>query len=205
MARDTAIIPELRAINRHEKFGSGVGLDNRKANGIGGVSHVLKSHREFVKEPPQRLCRKFITLLAENGAWHRIWGVWVGVLPIFPRFGARHRFAHSPDGAYRLAAALHAVTTAHNQEVTDPVAEHRFRTGIATGDAAWDAGKPIGNVVNVCSRHQAACAGDDLIIDEATFASLAENIRLLFGPQETIRDKHGAGYSVRRTAFGAPL
>ena len=93
MARDTAIIPELRAINRHEKFGSGVGLDNRKANGIGGVSHVLKSHREFVKEPPQRLCRKFITLLAENGAWHRIWGVWVGVLPIFPRFGARHRFA----------------------------------------------------------------------------------------------------------------
>ena len=112
---------------------------------------------------------------------------------------------HSAEGAYRFTAALQAKTAAHNRDVTEAVAEHWFRTGAATGDVAWDEDKPVGNVVNICSRHQAACAGGDFLIDESTFQDLPEELRQQFGLPETIRDKHGSGYLVRRTAFGRPL
>jgi formylglycine-generating enzyme required for sulfatase activity len=111
----------------------------------------------------------------------------------------------SAEGAYRFAEALNTATAAHNREVTDDIAKHWFRTGAATGSVAWHGNKPVGNVVNVCSRHQAACTGGDLLIDEATFGDLPEDVCGLFGPPETIRDKNDAAYSVRRTAFGRPL
>ena len=104
----------------------------------------------------------------------------------------------SAEGAYRFAAALNESTEAHNREVTDEIAKHWFRTGAATGAVAWSGDKPVGNVVNVCSRHQAACAGGDLLIDEATHGDLPAAVRGLFGPPETIRDKHGAAYVVRQ-------
>lgn len=111
----------------------------------------------------------------------------------------------SAEGAYRFTAALNTITVAHNREVTDEIAQHWFRTGVATGPVAWSGDKPVGNVVNVCSRHQAACAGGDLIVDEATYGDLPEDVRRLFGPAETVRDKHDAPHIVRRTAFGRPL
>jgi formylglycine-generating enzyme required for sulfatase activity/class 3 adenylate cyclase len=111
----------------------------------------------------------------------------------------------TPEGAYRFAAALQAITAARNRQVTDPGAEHWFRTGGATGDVAWDGDKPAGNVVNVCARHQAACAGGDFLIDEATFQDLPADVRAGFGPQENIVDKNGTVHVIRRTAFGRPL
>jgi len=114
-------------------------------------------------------------------------------------------YFESAEGAYRFTAALNTITAAHNREVTDEIAQHWFRTGAATGSVAWSGDKPVGNVVNVCSRHQAACVGGELIIDEATYGDLPEEVRRLFGPAETIRDKHDAPHAVRRTAFGRPL
>ena len=111
----------------------------------------------------------------------------------------------SAEGAYRFAAALNTITEAHNREVTDDIAKHWFRTGAATGPVAWAGDKPVGNVVNVCSRHQAACVGGDLLIDEATYGDLPAEFRGVFGPPETIRDKNNAVHVVRRTAFGRPL
>jgi formylglycine-generating enzyme required for sulfatase activity/class 3 adenylate cyclase len=111
----------------------------------------------------------------------------------------------SAEGAYRFTAALNEITAAHNREVTDDIAKHWFRTGAATGAVAWDGSKPVGNVVNVCSRHQAACVGGDFLIDEATYGDLPEEVRGLFGPSETIHDKNDAPHVVRRTAFGRPL
>ena len=111
----------------------------------------------------------------------------------------------SAEGAYRFTAALNTITALHNREVTDEISQHWFRTGAATGTVAWSDDKPVGNVVNVSSRHQAACMGGDFIIDEATYTDLPEDVRGLFGPAETIYDKHAAGHVVRRTAFGRPL
>ena len=111
----------------------------------------------------------------------------------------------SAEGAYRFTAAINTITAAHNREVTDDIAQHWFRTGAATGAVAWDGAKPVGNVVNICSRHQAACVGGDFLIDEATFSDLPVEFRGLFGPTETIRDKNDAAHVVRRTAFGRPL
>ena len=111
----------------------------------------------------------------------------------------------SAEGAFRFAAALNAITESHNREVTDDIAKHWFRTGAATGSVAWDGNKPVGNIVNVCSRHQAACVGGDLLIDEATYGDLPAEYRGMFGPPETIRDKNDAAHVVRRTAFGRPL
>ncbi len=108
-------------------------------------------------------------------------------------------------GAYRFASALQEATAGHNRRVTDKVAEHWFRTGAATGEVAWDGDKPVGNVVNVCARHQSACTGGDFIIDEATYVDLPPDVRSAFGPSEGIRDKNGAVHVVRRTGFGRPL
>lgn len=108
-------------------------------------------------------------------------------------------------GAYRFANALQEATAGHNRRVTDTVAEHWFRTGAATGEVAWDGDKPVGNVVNVCARHQAACTGGDFIVDEATYVDLPPDVRSAFGPAESIRDKNGAVHVVRRTGFGRPL
>jgi eukaryotic-like serine/threonine-protein kinase len=107
--------------------------------------------------------------------------------------------------AFQLAEALHKTTAAHNAQVTDTIAEHSFRTGAATGDTAWDGGKPVGHVVNVGSRLQAAAVGGDLIIDEATFYELPPKMQERFGPKEIIRDKHNQVYEVYRTGFGKPL
>lgn len=109
------------------------------------------------------------------------------------------------DGAYRFAAALQEITAARNEHIADPSAEHWFRTGAATGDVAWDGDKPVGNVVNVCARHQAACTGGDLVIDEATLQALPREARAAFGPPESFCDKNGTVHVVRRTGFGRPL
>lgn len=109
------------------------------------------------------------------------------------------------EAAYRFAGALQEATAGHNRRVTDKVAEHLFRTGAATGEVAWDGDKPVGSVVNVCARHQAACAGGDFIIDEATYVDLPPDVRSAFGSSESIRDKNGAVHMVRRTGFGRPL
>lgn len=109
------------------------------------------------------------------------------------------------EAAYRFARALKEATAGHNKRVSDTVAEHWFRTGAATGEVAWDGDKPVGNVVNVSARHQAACTGGDFIIDEATYVDLPPDIRPAFGPPESIRDKNGAVHVVRRTGFGRPL
>ncbi len=107
--------------------------------------------------------------------------------------------------AFRFAEALQQITAAHNSQVTDEIAEHWFRVGAATGDVAWDEGKPVGNVVNVGSRLQAASTGGDFVIDQATYDALAPEIRQQFGPKEIIRDKHDKTYDVYRTAFGRML
>ena len=107
--------------------------------------------------------------------------------------------------AFRFAAALHEVTAAHNAAVSDAIAEHWFRTGAATGDVAWDEGKPVGHVVNVGSRLQSASAGGDFVIDRATYEALPPEQQQHFGPQEAVRDKHEKSYEVRRTAFGRQL
>ncbi|MFL5340508.1 MAG: SUMF1/EgtB/PvdO family nonheme iron enzyme, partial [Gemmataceae bacterium] len=100
---------------------------------------------------------------------------------------------------------LHQLTAAHNARVTDAIAEHWFRTGAATGDVAWDEGKPVGHVVNVAARLQAASTGGDFVIDQATYDVLPSNIQRQFGPKESIRDKHDKTYDVYRTAFGRVL
>ena len=107
--------------------------------------------------------------------------------------------------AFRFAAALHQITTTHNSQVTDEIAEHWFRTGAATGDVAWDEGKPVGHVVNVGSRLQSASMGGDFVIDLATYEDLPPEIQQRFGPKEIIRDKHDKTYDVYRTAFGRAL
>ena len=107
--------------------------------------------------------------------------------------------------AFRFADALQRITTAHNSQVTDEIAEHWFRAGAATGDAAWDDGKPVGHVVNVGSRLQSASVGGDFVIDQATFDDLPPEIQAQFGPKEIIRDKHDKTYGVYRTAFGRVL
>jgi serine/threonine protein kinase/formylglycine-generating enzyme required for sulfatase activity len=106
---------------------------------------------------------------------------------------------------FRFAETLQQNTAAHNSGVTDEIAEHWFRTGAATGEAAWDGGKPVGHVVNVGSRLQAASAGGDLVIDQATFDELPPEMQRQFGPKEVIRDKLDKTYEVYRTAFGRPL
>jgi len=65
--------------------------------------------------------------------------------------------------AFRFAEALQIRAAAHNAQVTDEIAEHWFRTGAATGEAAWDDGEPTGHVVNVASRLQAASMGGDMV------------------------------------------
>lgn len=116
-------------------------------------------------------------------------------------------FFHFPQAvdAYRFAKTLHEITTKHNSAVSDEIAEHWFRTGAATGDVAWDGGKPIGHVVNVGSRLQSASTGGDLIIDQGTFDALPAEMQRQFGPKEVIRDKHDKAYDVYRTAFGRAL
>ncbi|MFM8891043.1 MAG: serine/threonine protein kinase, partial [Planctomycetia bacterium] len=111
----------------------------------------------------------------------------------------------SAEGEYRFAAALNTATAVHNSEVTDDIAKHWFRTGAAPGPVGWDGGKPVGHIVDGCSRHQAACLGGDFLVDEATFEDLPAEVRGAFGPPEKIRDKHDAAHVVRRTAFGRPL
>jgi len=111
----------------------------------------------------------------------------------------------SAAAAYRFAAVLQETTACHNREVTEGVAEHLFRTGAATGEVAWDGDKPVGNVVNVCARHQAACVGGDFVIDEDTLADLPPDMRSAFGPPEHFLDKNGTPHVVRRTGFGRPL
>ena len=113
-------------------------------------------------------------------------------------------FRH-PKDAFQFAAALQSITAAHNAQVTDEIAEHWFRAGATTGDAAWDDGKPVGHVVNVCSRFQSASLGGDFVIDQATFDDLPVDFQKQFGPRETIRDKHDKIYDVYRTAFGRKL
>ena len=110
-----------------------------------------------------------------------------------------------PKDAFRFAEALQKLTEAHNAQVTDAIAEHWFRTGAATGDVAWDEGKPVGHVVNVGSRLQSASTGGDFVIDQATYDDLPPDIRRQFGPKESIRDKHDQTYDVYRTAFGRAL
>lgn len=107
--------------------------------------------------------------------------------------------------AFRFAEVLNRLTNQHNSEHTDELAEHRFRVGAATGDAAWDNGKPVGHVVNVGSRLQSASTGGDFVIDRATYDGLPPNVQQLFGAKEIIRDKHDKDYEVYRTAFGQPL
>ena len=107
--------------------------------------------------------------------------------------------------AFRFAEALQQITAAHNAQVTDEIAEHWFRTGAATGDVAWDEGKPVGHVVNVGSRLQSASTGGDFVIDQATYDDLPPDIQQQFGPKESIRDKHDKTYDVYRTAFGRVL
>ena len=107
--------------------------------------------------------------------------------------------------AFRFAEALHKNTAAHNAHVTDEIAEHWFRIGAATGEAAWDDGEPVGNVVNVASRLQSASTGGDWVTDEATFAALSPEMQKQFDPQQTIYDKHGKSYEVRRTGLGQSL
>jgi len=107
--------------------------------------------------------------------------------------------------AFRFAEALHHITTVHNAQVADEIAEHWFRTGAATGEVAWDEGKPVGHVVNVASRLQSASVGGDLVIDQATFDALLPEMQEQFGPKESIRDKHDKTYEVYRTAFGRVL
>jgi formylglycine-generating enzyme required for sulfatase activity/class 3 adenylate cyclase len=111
----------------------------------------------------------------------------------------------SAKDAFRFAEALNRLTDRHNSEHTDELAEHRFRVGAATGDAAWDNGKPVGNVVNVGSRLQSASSGSDFVIDRATYDGLPPDVQQLFGPKEAVRDKHDKAYEVYRTAFGRPL
>src|SRR5205823_3913527 len=106
---------------------------------------------------------------------------------------------------FRVAERLQKNTGAHNATVSDEIAEHWFRTGAATGDAAWDGEKPVGHVVNTASRLQAASTGGDLVIDQATFDALPPDMQQRFGLTEIIRDKHNKTYEVHRTAFGKPL
>ena len=96
--------------------------------------------------------------------------------------------------AFCFADALQQLTITHNSQHTDEIAEHWFRTGAATGDVAWDDGKPVGNVVNVGSRLQAASNGGDLVIDQTTFDALSPEMQTQFGPKEVIRDKHDKAY-----------
>ena len=110
-----------------------------------------------------------------------------------------------PMDVFRFAETLQKITATHNANVTDDIAEHWFRTGAATGDVAWDAGKPVGHVVNVGSRLQSASTGGDLVIDQATFDALLPEMQRQFGPKEVIRDKHDKTYDVYRTAFGRTL
>jgi class 3 adenylate cyclase len=107
--------------------------------------------------------------------------------------------------AFLVAEGLQKLTSAHNAEVTDDIAKHLFRTGAATGDAAWERGKPVGHVVNVGSRLQSASTGGDLVVDQATFDALPHEMRQQFGQKEIIRDKHDKAYEVYRTAFGRTL
>ena len=79
-----------------------------------------------------------------------------------------------PKDVFRFAEALQQLTAAHNAQVTDEIAEHWFRTGAATGDVAWDEGKPVGHVVNVGSRLQSASTGGDFVIDQATYDDLPQ-------------------------------
>ena len=111
----------------------------------------------------------------------------------------------SAKNAFSFAEALHKLTATHNEQATDEIAEHWFRTGAATGDVAWDDGKPVGHVVNVGSRLQSASMGGDFVIDQATYADLPPEIQLQFGAKEIIRDKHDKPYEVYRTAFGRIL
>jgi class 3 adenylate cyclase/predicted Ser/Thr protein kinase len=85
--------------------------------------------------------------------------------------GFLYHFRQAKD-VFRFAEALQKNTLAHNAGVTEEIAEHWFRTGAATGEAAWDGNNLVGHVVNVASRLQAASAGGDLVIDQATFDDL---------------------------------
>jgi formylglycine-generating enzyme required for sulfatase activity/class 3 adenylate cyclase len=107
--------------------------------------------------------------------------------------------------AVRFAQTLHEITARHNAGVTEEIAEHWFRAGAATGDVAWDLGKPVGHVVNVGSRLQSASSGGDLVIDAATFEALRLDLQRLFGAKEIVRDKHDKSYEVYRAGFGRQL
>jgi formylglycine-generating enzyme required for sulfatase activity/class 3 adenylate cyclase len=111
----------------------------------------------------------------------------------------------SASNAFRFVRALHKATAEHNAHVTDEIAEHVFRCGAATGDAAWEGGKPVGNVVNVSSRLQSASTGGDMVVDPETFDALPREIQKQFGPREVISDKHEHDYEVHRNTFGRPL
>ena len=113
-------------------------------------------------------------------------------------------FQH-PGHVVQFVEALHQRTEQHNAQVTDEIAQHGFRAGAATGDAAWESGKPVGHVVNTASRLLSASSGADLIIDRPTFDLLAQPMKDGFGQTEPIRDKHDKAYEVHRNTFGRSL
>lgn len=107
--------------------------------------------------------------------------------------------------AFRFAEALEQITATHNAQITDPIAEHSFRIGAATGHAAWDGGEPVGDVVNTASRLQAASLGGDMVIDRPTFDALPMAMQQQFDTKAIIRDKHDTPYEICRTTFGRRL
>ena len=107
-----------------------------------------------------------------------------------------------PSDVCSFVEELHRSTDKHNANVQDELAEHWFRVGAATGEAAWESGKPVGHVVNTASRLQAASTGGDLVIDRTTLEGLSPEVQQQFGGKESIRDKHDKTYEAYRNTFG---
>lgn len=101
---------------------------------------------------------------------------------------------------HRFAEAVHQATAIHNRSKTVELAKRWFRMGAATGIVEFDPSKRriVGITTARAVRLEAASGKGQLVVDLATFDALREDLRRLYGIEETIEGKREERYKARR-------
>ena len=116
-----------------------------------------------------------------------------GIILLFERSQDAHAFAYH----------VHLFAAEHNRLLSESTAARWFRVGIATGDisSAVSTARPAeyaGTTIANAVRLEAAASPGHILMDQSSFADLPDDIKLLYGPEETVKGKRTERFRVRR-------
>jgi class 3 adenylate cyclase len=86
-----------------------------------------------------------------------------------------------PEYALRAAVAIQQVMTRERQR--DETFDIRIRIGIHTGEAIVEKKDVFGDIVNVASRVESQCSGNEILVSQVTVAHIGDDSIFIFKPR----------------------